>query len=659
MYGMETVQFVFSVLDREDIIVYTINSSKNERYRRREMEKYYKVLYYINRDGFQNQRDLAIKTKMSVGSINALLKNLESDGYLLKVREPKRTFLLTEAGHSYLEAALEMKQEEKLSLENKEKITLRVRKAVILAAGVNPCFELPVGMLPVSGLPLIEWMIRSLTQNGIEQIYIVVGYQKEVFEEYFKNRSNIVLIENERYKWTGTMASLAKVGRAVQGDFLLLDGNQILEETAIIKLLKAKESNCVLLTNPSDSGDEALVELNEDGSIFRISKDIRQLNSIDAELVGASKITSLLFEKMLEYYHSNQNPLLNYEYVIENIGRIYRITGVMADDMAWTIIENEDLYYKAENLIFPKIKKRERLRKENQAKETLRRCMNLKEEEIEECTIGGGMTNTNFFVKFRGGHYILRMPGAGTDVMINRINEEHNAALASALGVNPATIYFNAQTGVKITECIEEAETLNQKTARLEVNMKETTRILKALHYSDMEMYGSFHVQTEYEKYKRKIEEIHGVYYSGFEEMDSFFYEMLVRLEELGLDRRPCHNDLVAENFIKDGKGRMYLIDWEYSGYNDPMWDLASHLIECEFKPVEEELFLQYYFEGETDSISKEKIALYKICQDLLWSVWTVLKEAEGEDFGSYGEDRLRRAMKMREEYRKTYGKEK
>src|SRR5699024_115602 len=99
----------------------------------------------------------------------------------------------------------------------------------------------------------------------------------------------------------------------------------------------------------------------------------------------------------------------------------------------------------------------------------------------------------------------------------------------------------------------------------------------------------------------------------------------------------PCHNDTVPENFIK-GKDNMYLIDWEYSGANDPMWDLAAHIIECDFDEDEEELFLQKYYN--TDYIEgkyKRKILIYKICQDFLWSIWTNIKEAKGDDFGSYG----------------------
>ena len=75
------------------------------------------------------------------------------------------------------------------------------------------------------------------------------------------------------------------------------------------------------------------------------------------------------------------------------------------------------------------------------------------------------------------------------------------------------------------------------------------------------------------------------------------------------------------------------------------MWDLAAHIIECDFDKDEEELFLQKYFKSnEVEYKYKKKILIYKICQDFLWSLWANIKEAKGDDFGSYSIDRYNRA---------------
>jgi thiamine kinase-like enzyme len=100
----------------------------------------------------------------------------------------------------------------------------------------------------------------------------------------------------------------------------------------------------------------------------------------------------------------------------------------------------------------------------------------------------------------------------------------------------------------------------------------------------------------------------------------------------------------------------MYLIDWEYSGTNDPMFDLAALFLENEFAPEDEELFFHYYYGAEQQpNASREKILIFKILQDYLWSIWTVLKESRGDDFGSYGIDRFTRAQRNIEVWKENF----
>lgn len=607
------------------------------------VEKYYKILYYLNQHPFENQRILARETKMSLGQVNTLIRRMTEEGYLEK---KEGSFFLTGKAGEYLEQRMRENQKDQLIFEKRRE---RIRTAVILAAGKNEKFSCPTGLLKVGGIPLIERLMRMLTSQGIDDIYIVTGYQKDMYESYFEGRA-VTLVNNPRYKWNGTMESLSMVKDLVTDDFLLLESNLIFEETAVQTLIESDEANQLILTAPSGSQDEAFVELDGQQNLFRISKDIHQLNRIDGEMIGVSRISLTLYRKMLEYFRDNQNPMLNYEYVIENIGRIYQIRGVMMDDMAWTVIEDSELYRRAEELIYPRILKREKLRRENHAKETFSRCMGIPEEKLEDFRISGGMTNTNFYVRAEGKEYILRIPGACTDLMIDRKSERHNSALASDLGINVPTLYFDAGTGVKVTQYLPDAVTLNGKSARLEMNIRRSSGLLRNLHHSGLRLYQEFSVVREYEKYKDLIQKTEAAVYPEFQEMDQAFYRLVERLERLGMDRLPCHNDLVPENLILDASGRMYLIDWEYSGYNDPMWDLASHLLESEFTKEEEELYLQYYFEGTAPEKEKEKIKIFKILQDILWAAWTMAKEARGEDFGAYGRDRMKRGKKAYEE---------
>ena len=103
----------------------------------------------------------------------------------------------------------------------------------------------------------------------------------------------------------------------------------------------------------------------------------------------------------------------------------------------------------------------------------------------------------------------------------------------------------------------------------------------------------------------------------------------------------------------------MFLIDWEYSGMNDPVWDLADHSIECNFTDSQERQLLENYYQtNDLPPYIELKMLAYKICSDFVWSVWTIFKESRGDDFGSYGRDRLERAaenMSLYQEKRRAY----
>ena len=78
---------------------------------------------------------------------------------------------------------------------------------------------------------------------------------------------------------------------------------------------------------------------------------------------------------------------------------------------------------------------------------------------------------------------------------------------------------------------------------------------------------------------------------------------------------------------------------------NDPIWDLSALFLESEFTEDSKEYFLDNYFDGKIPSHLDEKLLIYQVLMDVLWSLWTVIKEAKGDDFGTYGKDRLNRAI--------------
>ena len=168
--------------------------------------------------------------------------------------------------------------------------TNKVKYAVILAAGEKKIFGKPISFLELEDGHIIDRTVNILNNNGIEKIVIVTGYKSEYFEKYYSQNDNLTLIVNDKYKWTGTMYSLAKVKNIIDNDFILLENDMIFEERAIEQILKYQDTDCMLITSESGSGDEALVEI-RDGYVYKISKDIHQFNKIDGEMIGITKIS--------------------------------------------------------------------------------------------------------------------------------------------------------------------------------------------------------------------------------------------------------------------------------------------------------------------------------------------------------------------------------
>ena len=263
------------------------------------------------------------------------------------------------------------------------------------------------------------------------------------------------------------------------------------------------------------------------------------------------------------------------------------------------------------------------------------------EEEVLSVEQLGGMTNQNYLVKTTNKQYIVKFFGKGTEKLINRQDEKYNLELLKDLDLDVKNYLFDIEAGIKVNEYIESAITLDSTS--IKTKFDKIAPILQTIHASGKELRGEFAPFEEIKKYESLIEE--KIPYANYEAVRKEVFSLEKRLAELGVDRKSCHIDLVPENFIESPQGRLYLIDWEYSSMNDPMWDLAALFLESEFTHQEEEAFLSRY-ESEQTPVSREKIAIYKILQDAIWSLWTVYKEEQGADFGDYGVNRYQRAVK-------------
>ena len=263
------------------------------------------------------------------------------------------------------------------------------------------------------------------------------------------------------------------------------------------------------------------------------------------------------------------------------------------------------------------------------------------DEEIQSVEQLGGMTNQNYLVKTSSNQYIVKFFGKGTDKLIDRQNEKFNLELLKDLKLDVENYLFDIEAGIKVNQYIENAETLDSAT--IKTKFEKIAPILQTIHASGKELKGEFAPFEEIKKYESLIQG--EISYPNYEAVRKSVLSLKNELEKIGVDKKSCHIDLVPENFIEGPDGHLYLIDWEYSSMNDPMWDLAALFLESEFTPEEEADFLAYY-EGDKTPVSREKIRIYKILQDFIWSLWTIYKEENGADFGDYGITRYNRAVR-------------
>jgi len=263
------------------------------------------------------------------------------------------------------------------------------------------------------------------------------------------------------------------------------------------------------------------------------------------------------------------------------------------------------------------------------------------DEEIQSVEQLGGMTNQNYLVQTSSNRYIVKFFGKGTEKLIDRQNEKFNLELLKDLKLDVENYLFDIEAGIKVNQYIENADTLNSTT--IKTKFEKIAPILQTIHASGKELKGEFAPFEEIKKYESLIQG--EISYPNYDEVRKNVFALENELATIGVDRKSCHIDLVPENFIEAPDRHLYLIDWEYSSMNDPMWDLAALFLESEFTPDEEDSFLSYY-ESEQTPVSREKIRIYKILQDIIWSLWTIYKEENGADFGDYGITRYKRAVK-------------
>lgn len=561
---------------------------------------------------FVNQRLLSESSGYSLGVVNRSVKNLCAIGYL----------------------------DSNISLTAKAKEEMRNKKpknAIILAAGYGMRMvpintEVPKGLLEIHGEPLIERLIKQLQEVGITDIYIVVGYMKERYE-YLIDLYQVQLIVNMEYSSKNNLHSLAKVLPYLSNSYII----------------------------PCDIWcDKNPFKSYEFYSWYLVSEEVSNESSVrvnrKSELVVVSP-------------ESGGNTMIGICYLLEEQAQFVRKRiEAMSQDRKYDDSFWEDALYENGRMIVyarvahacdvVEINTYEQLRDfdshSNQLQTTaileIAQVMDVSPQDIVDITIlKKGMTNRSFLFSCHDQRYIMRIPGEGTDRLINRKQEAAVYDTIKDTCICDDIVYLNPENGYKITEYIDNAHTCDPMNKD---EVKACMQRLKEFHEAALKVDHTFDIFGQIQYYEDLWLGQQSAY-RDYSQTKQNILSLKSWIEKQPKKWSLDHIDAVPDNFLffekPDGTRSIRLIDWEYAGMQDPHVDIAMFCIYALYDKNQVDELIDIYFEGNCPDTVRIKIYCYIAACGLLWSNWCEYKRNLGIEFGEYA---LRQYRYAKEYYR-------
>lgn len=550
------------------------------------------VLNIINTKSINSQRKLAEETTFSLGKINRLVVELKNEKFLAENMD------LTIKGKEYCS-----KQ--------------RIRRAIILAAGYGMRMvpintEEPKGLLEINGEPLIERIIKQLHSVGIKEIYIVVGFMKEHYE-YLIDKFGVKLIINSHYENYKNMYSL------------FLTRNYLMNSYIIPCDIWFKE-------NPfSNVGSESYYLFSKEQVINSkwevqprggVKKSLKELGDRMVGLAFINKYDGEIIKGLLNKANQSPNLFHNFWEKILEQNKKFILKGklISSDDFKEinSYEELRDLDFNSSHLQSDSIKIIE-----NILKTDLNGISNIK-------VLKKGMTNRSFFFEHNDDKYIMRIPGKGTDELINRRDEFETYEAIKDLGWTENILYLNPNNGYKLSKFIKNAKNCNPNDLK---QVAKCMDLLRKFHSSNIKVNHCFNLYKQINFYEdlRNGQSA----YQDYKTIKKRVFKLRPFIERNVKKKVLCHIDANPDNFIFS-KNHLYLIDWEYAGMQDPDIDIAMFAIYAMYDQQKIDKLIQFYYHNQCDSLTKQKIYAYIAACGLLWSNWCEYKQSLGLDFGAY-----------------------
>jgi CTP:phosphocholine cytidylyltransferase-like protein/thiamine kinase-like enzyme len=566
------------------------------------------------------QRELAHELELSLGTVNTLMKECVQKGLVTAAGDTAgrrnsagassaASCVLTNAGEAYLEQ-------------------YRVDGALIIAAGfgsrfVPLTFETPKGLLEVFGERMIERQIRQLHEAGVTDITIVVGYLKEKFE-YLIDKYDVKLLYNPEYSHKNTLATIYRAREVLRGRnmYILSSDNWMRENMYHTWECGAWYASSYMEGETS----EWCLSYNKKGRITGVNVGGKD-SWVMYGPVFFSKAFSDSFLPLLERaYQTPGTEQFYWENVLmEHIGELEMNINRQPADQIYEFENLEEL-----RLFDPKYQNRS----DNQAMELVAEVFGVAESEIHDIKcLKAGMTNQSFLFKVHGQSYICRIPGKGTELLINRPQEAAVYEVIRPLGLAEHVVYMNPETGYKIAEYYEGARNAD---ASDHGDMVRCMAALHRLHDAKLVVDHEFNLRERIDFYEKLCLAHGGTQFEDYELVRGRMDELMARLDQLARPKYLSHIDSVADNFLFTADGDVRLIDWEYAGMCDPLVDVAMCAIYSYYNEEETDALIGIYLGREASVEERFVVYAYMALGGFLWSLWAIYKSALGVEFGDY-----------------------
>ncbi|HSO94155.1 MAG TPA: choline/ethanolamine kinase family protein [Candidatus Dormibacteraeota bacterium] len=263
--------------------------------------------------------------------------------------------------------------------------------------------------------------------------------------------------------------------------------------------------------------------------------------------------------------------------------------------------------------------------------------------------LSGGMTNENYLVEAGKERYVLRIPGTSTELLsIDRANEVYNARAAASTGIGPAVLEHVPEKDIMVLEFIP-GRTMSASTLQSASMTRRMADSFKRLHAAPAFL-KDFDMFRLIDYYLRIVQEHSVRIPDGYREHMTLVTEIERAVRVRALPSVPCHNDLLCENFIDDGRS-LRIVDYELSGNNDPCFDLGNTAQEASLDDELRALLCEAYF-GELDPRQLARMNLFALMSDIGWTLWGAIQAKISSldfDFVNYYTARWDRAVEVME----------